>query len=1160
MPDQLPPVAAQTYDTSQHPATHSGEPTHSQDPPIPKIQGGGSSAGRTRASTNAAAAPPRQREDRLTDVAIDQRCGERQVSRIFDNSTDKQLGPHLLRTLTTFDSMDVAVGYFNLRGWSKLDEVVRNKVKTDRPVVRILIGMSTQGPQDETIDQLQNDVNGGTVNDADAEVARERRAELLHHLRLQLMRGIPSPADRVSLQNLRDRIADGSVELKVYTRRPLHGKTYVCHRVDDNTPIVGFVGSSNLTVPGLYSNDELNVDVTDYLGAKQLSEWFETKWVDRFSRPISDDLLALLDESWASKAGRPPYEVFLKVCFDLSQDVREGLAEYSVPREINDELLEYQKTAVKTLARRIMTRRGTMLGDVVGLGKTLTAIAVALMLREEHGLQPLIVCPKNLTGMWEEHLLRYDLHGRVVSYTRAARELPNLRRYGLVIVDESHTLRNDKRQDYIALQQYIQDWESKALLLTATPYNIRFLDVANQLGLYIGLDEDLGIQPSRALALNPRIADSVDGKTHSLRAFMKSDQSEDWKRLMGEHLVRRTRSFIQANHSQLDEEGREYLPIGEDGRFYFPNRVPVPLDHSFGATDPAARMADETSLASISTLRLPRYALGRYVSRTANPSDSEKQLLQRIERGRGQVAGFVRVNFYKRLSSCGFSFLVSIRRHIVRNRIFIYALENGLSIPTGTFIDAQISDDDDLDDEVPADAFDSDPGDLYQQLQRNSPSSVVWARSDLFTPTLLPDLRSDTSTLEGLLSHVGPWSTSADSKLQKLYELVETRHPNDKVLVFTEYKDTAEYVATALQAMGVAAVECATGQSEDATAIAVRFSPVSNSRLGQPKGSNVRVLIATDVLSEGQNLQDSHVVVNYDLPWAIIRLIQRAGRVDRIGQMSNVVNIYSFFHESVESVISLRQRIAQRLTANAEAFGSDEQFFGSTDETKAISDLYNGQLQDGEEESDVDAASLAFQRWQEAIKNFPEIADRVQRMPDMVDATRRARLTDASSGVACYVRTESGMDAFGFAAHGGDLRLLTGHEALRAFEAAPEEQGLPRHQDHDGSVKALVQGPLSKPETPAGRLRGVRLSVWRRLGGQLFERSPATEQALDALYQHPLTTEAERRLRSAIRSGAGDDDLAYRVTALHRDEKLVAVSRVGRDPIRVVSSMGVARE
>jgi len=1085
------------------------------------------------------------------------------VTRLLDN-INAQLGEHLQKTLDEFDSMDVAVGYFNLRGWRFFAPRIAAKELDEVATARILIGMSTLGPQDETLEELQVTVDGAPRLDADGEVARLRKSELLEQLRTQLMRGMPTPADRVTLRALRDALAAGSVEVKVFTRRPLHGKAYIFHRNDLNTPVIGFVGSSNLTAPGLTHNLELNVDVVDGTAAAGLAQWFEDRWNDRFSRPVTADLLDLIDESWATPHIRRPYEVFLKVCYDLSRDVREGLAEYSVPSEIETRLLEYQLTAVRTLARRIVTRQGTMLGDVVGLGKTLTAIAVALMLRNEYGYQPLVVCPKNLVSMWEQHLEAYDLHGRVVSYSMVHTLLPDLRRYPFVIVDESHTLRNDTRRDYRAVQDYIHANESRVLLLTATPYNVRFRDVANQLSLYIDDDEDLGISPTHALAQDPRLIDRVDGKITTLAAFRHSESAEDWKRLMSEHLVRRTRSFIRKNYAYKDATGREYLEFTDRQRFTFPTRVPLPISHSFGVDDPAARMASDHTLDLLTQLRLPRYGLGRYLRLGGALSPAETAFVDRLTRGRGNVAGFVRTTFYKRLSSCGQSFILSLRRHIARNELFSFALDQGLPIPTGTIVDTNLADDDDpTESELDrVERLGDEPAKRYDVLVEANPSGVTWIRAGLFTEALRADIDIDTRDLRRLLNSVGAWNPKSDSKLSALISLVQDKHTDEKVLIFTEYKDTATYIGAELRAAGVDGVAVATGDSEDPTALAQQFSPLSNALPGQhvPAVTNeLRVLVATDVLSEGQNLQDAHIIVNYDLPWAIIRLIQRAGRVDRIGQKADEVIIYSFFHESVDAVISLRQRIATRLEANAEAFGSDEQFFGTRGETKIIADLYNGALDDETNDAEeVDASSLAYQYWHDVETRDPDLAQKVAAMPDMLDATRSRRASEAMEGVACYVRTESGVDGYGFASPDGETRLLTGHEALRVFEASPGEEGRPLREDHDALLGALVRGPLAAPSALAGRLRGVRRNVWNRLGETLNNHNAATSEALDALYQHPLTADADRRLRRAIRNGISDKDLATRVAALHRDDGLIIQTRTGRDPVRIVSSMGVS--
>ena len=483
-------------------------------------------------------------------------------------------------------------------------------------------------------------------------------------------------------------------------------------------------------------------------------------------------------------------------------------------------------------------------------------------------------------------------------------------------------------------------------------------------------------------------------------------------------------------------------------------------------------------------------------------------------------------------------------------------------MPTGTIIDTNLTDDDDptTSDLDTAERLGDDPSRRYEALLASNPSGVSWVRPSLFTSALRADLDADTAALRQLLDSYGIWDPRVDSKLSALIELISEKHPNDKVLVFTEYKDTADYVGSVLRAAGIADVAVATGASEDPTQLARRFAPISNALPGQEAldvNNELRVLIATDVLSEGQNLQDAHIVVNYDLPWAIIRLIQRAGRVDRVGQQSDMVLLYSFFHESVDAVISLRQRIAARLKANAEAFGSDEQFFGTDGEIKTLTDLYNGTLDEPNEADDVDASSLAYQYWRAAEQQDPDLARRVALMPDMVDATRRRRVTEPDDGVVCYVRTEGGVDGFGRAKPDGSSRLLTGNEALRAFEADPHEDGATLRDDHDQLLGTLVTGPLATPAALAGRLRGVRRSIWRRLGETLQNHDAETSAALEALYQHPLTAEADRRLRRAIRAGISDDDLATRIAALHRDGQLVIESRTGRDPVRIVSSMGV---
>ncbi len=192
-----------------------------------------------------------------------------------------------------------------------------------------------------------------------------------------------------------------------------------------------------------------------------------------------------------------------------------------------------------------------------------------------------------------------------------------------------------------------------------------------------------------------------------------------------------------------------------------------------------------------------------------------------------------------------------------------------------------------------------------------------------------------------LISSLVPqWDSQNDRKLSALEKLLKEQHPDEKVLIFTQFADTADYITNELKRRGIDKIEKATGDNaKDVITLAKRFSPISNG-FNLPNKEQIRVLVSTDVLSEGQNLQDAHIIVNFDLLWAIIRLIQRAGRVDRLGQTSSQIFCYSFLPEDgVEKIIKLRDKLKHRIKENAEVVGSDEVFFDG--DPVNIEDLYN---------------------------------------------------------------------------------------------------------------------------------------------------------------------------------------------------------------------------
>ena len=870
---------------------------------------------------------------------------------IYDNTTDTtRLGPALRKSLVHFDTVDIATGYIDLRGWSDMADILDSKTVSteDGPAARVLVGMVAPADSKQLLDSLQDDVQvpkpGSDVHDLES--ALVRRDQLVAHLRTQLMRGLATSAGQATLQTLKQQLRDGVVAMRVFTEKPLHGKTYIFHAPEDgHLRRWAYVGSSNLTGAGLHRNLELNIDVQDSDATLKLAGWFDERWDDRFSLDITAEIIELIEESWADQQQPTPFEVYLKVCHSLSQDARDGMG-YVLPKSMSDLLLDYQESAVRTLSRRIVRRGGTMLGDVVGLGKTLTAVATALMLQAAEDYSTLVLCPKNLQGMWEQHVEEYDISGRVVPYSMVDKVLPELKRFNLVICDESHNLRNNNTVAYEVIQSYIRSNGSKVLLLTATPYNLAFTDVANQIGLYIDEDQDLGIVPTEALRRDPTLSSKVDGKITTLLAFKRSEEAEDWRRLMSDHLVRRTRSFIKRTASTETVVGpdgapeeREYLEFANGQKFHFPTRIATPLSHAFAEHDPAGLMEEDHTLDAIQNLILARYRLADYDNPRAKHTAEDVKHLDDIRSGRGNVSGFVRVGLFKRMSSSGHSFILSLQRQRARNELFIHAIDHGLPLPLGSHSDKQMAV---SDQDVEGGSDEAIGATHYDALVSALPPNTKWLNSTVLKPSLKKDLVTDNETITGLLDQFGNWDPQRDSKVNALIDLLAEEHPGEKVLVFTEYSDTARYVARALTEAGVANVGLATGDTKDIADVTRRFSPHSNDLPNQREtaavegGDQINILVATDVLSEGQNLQDSHIIVNYDLPWAIIRIIQRAGRVDRIGQRSDTVNVYLITHEKIEQQLNLRKRIKARLGASAEAFGSDERFFGGDEEIKRL--------------------------------------------------------------------------------------------------------------------------------------------------------------------------------------------------------------------------------
>lgn len=1125
------------------------------------------------------------------------------MPRIFDN-IEQELLKTLRETLQLSTHADFCVGYFNLRGWKQIDSYIERWGGGEGKCCRLLVGMSRL-PQDElreTLSLIKSEAG------LDNRVATRLKKRLAEEFKEQLTFGVPTDEDEAGLRRLAAQIKAQKVVVKLFLRHQLHAKLYLLFRPDPINPTTGYLGSSNLTFAGLSQQGELNIDVLDHDATQKLARWFEDRWNDRWCLDISKELVEIIETSWARVEPVPPYHIYLRIAYHLSQEARAGLTEFTIPRDFGDTLFEFQKAAVKIAAHHLNKRGGVLIGDVVGLGKTLMATAVARIMEDDHGLETLIICPKNLVPMWEDYRQQYRLHAKVVSISQVARELPGLRRYRLVLIDESHNLRNREGKRFRAIQEYIEENESKCILLSATPYNKTYLDLSNQLRLFVKEDRDLGIRPERLLR---EMGETEFMRKHqcpvrSLQAFEKSPHADDWRDLMRLYLVRRTRSFIEENYAQTDPAtGRKYLTFGDGTQSTFPVRKPktVKFKLSDTETDQYAQLYSQQIVDAINALMLPRYGLGNYIAATPHqaPAPHEGGIIQNLSRAGQRLKGFCRTNLFKRLESSGQAFLLSIERHILRNYVFLHALENNLPLPIGTqdigLLDSRIFDEDADSDADTSDLLDEEgegvqsegfqgplrteqdfkrkAAEVYDEYTRKHQRRFKWLRADLFVPSLAKDLEADAQALFRVFHECGEWQAETDAKLAMLMDLLVKAHPSQKVIVFTQFADTVRYLERELRSRGIERIAGVTGDSADPVVLAWKFSPESNNKRAQVKPEDeLRVLIATDVLSEGQNLQDGAIVVNFDLPWAIIRLIQRVGRVDRIGQQAETIICYSFLPaEGVERIIRLRARIRQRLQENAEVVGADESFFEDDRNDKAVLDLYNEKagIFDGEADTEVDLASYAYQIWKNAIDRNPELEQVIESLPPVVYSTKPHQATDKEpAGALVYMKTPEGNDALAWMNEQGESVTESQFTILRMAECAPDTSALPRQPNHHELVRKAVELIVEEEKTVGGQLgrpSGARFRTYERLKryaeevkGSLFE-SPELHKAIEEMYRYPLRQTAIDTLNRQLRSGVSDQDLAALVVALRQEERLCLIheEEQAKEP-RIICSLGLAKK
>ena len=1073
---------------------------------------------------------------------------------IYDNlSEETQLLTRLVSELGASKRADVCVGYFSIHGYKDIASQLAHYHGGEGSQLRVIVGMANSPHLDARKASRQTTGDSGLTN----EQIHMRKKAAIELFADQFSFRTPNKSDEDGLKQLLEDLRHEKITIRLYTRHQLHAKLYITYENAnrDQYRDVAFLGSNNFTAAGLRGQGELAVDEANSDIVEKYTEWFEDRWSDRGTVDISKELIALIENEWTRDA--TPYEIYLKMVFHMSQDALSG-DRYEIPAHIRRDLLDFQLSAVQLAARHVETRGGALLGDVVGLGKSLMAASLIALFSKMYGWSTLILCPKNLESMWRDAYVRkYDLNAEVLPISMINTLASNQRNYKLIIVDESHNLRNPESKAFQVIRDFIAGRNAKVVLLSATPYNISSADIATQLRLFVQPDERLPVRPERWLRETPapeKATKLTNTRPDTLHGFSLSHFPEDWRDLLRLFMVRRTRAFIQEHYAKYDDQRKQhYLTFGDGSRSYFPHRIPKTAKFTVTEGDQYHRLYSTTVIDIIGDLQLPRYGLQSYVIDEKHLTSTELQIVQDLGRAGSRLKGFARSSFFKRLESSGSVFLLSLQRHILRNAMLVHALTNGLPVPVGQFdaaeFDASINDEDFL-----FGSEDDDAGMLLAESAANlykivENSNVRWLRSEIFRPALKQALLDDITNLQSIINMVGIWQPTQDEKLHALEILLTRTHGSKKVVVFTQFADTAHYIVTNLVKRGVQAIAEVTGKSDAPHKIADRFSPIAR-KVQITTANELRIIVATDVLSEGQNLQDAHIVVNYDLPWAVIRLVQRAGRVDRIGQQAPEIWCYSFLPtDGVEAVLGLRRRIAERLTKSGDIIGGIEQLLEDLTDESAVKDYFTERSDVyKEKDDDVDMASYCYQIWNQAITTNRMYEHYIPKLPPQIRSAKTHISGDGEPyGVLSFVRTRSGLSTLTYTNQADEV---VSNNAKRILDVAACQMNEPRQElspRHDEQVDALLRDITESyraQEVGIGPANSARNRTYHRLEQFIqktigFYRDIELERIVERMVNTPFTEPSIDALNIVLRSKEiRDQDLVDRVKSLSRDGKL----------------------
>lgn len=822
----------------------------------------------------------------------------------FTNEPGQKLEDRFKRTLKDVQYFDILVGYFRTSGFHKLYQEFESIDK-----IRILVGLNADK---KAVDIIQS-VHQETLNFESHTNTKEKFAA---NIKQELYESDDNYDVEFGIAKFIEYIKSGKLEIKAYPSHNIHAKVYISRFHEDDRDFGRVItGSSNFSESGLNSQYEFNVELKNNSDVKFALYKFEELWKDAVD--LSQIYIDTVEkETWLNDE-ITPYELYLKFLYEYFKEnlAKKDSLDIQLPK--NFMKLEYQHEAVRTLSDIVDKYNGCFIADVVGLGKTY----IAAMYMQNLPGKKLIISPPPIIGSWEDAIFDFGVRGaKVVSLGKLEQiKKQGYEDYNYIFVDEAHRFRNEQTEQYRLLHQIC--YGKKVILITATPLNNSIYDFYPLIKLFQSpKDSDIpGMKNLEGFFANARgKLKSLDKGTPEYLDEVKNVSKTVRNKVLKYIMIRRTRQDVKEYFKKDIEKQGLYFPDVET-----PHRIIYNYDEF------------TNNIFNDTIKKLKEFTFARY--QPGNNLKDEYKLSDFAKTQEHNLVGFMKTMLVKRLESSKYAFMQTIERFIKSYEQFIDMYNNGT-----VYVSKKINVYDYLDND--------DEESLLSLLDKDSKAKIY--RQSQFKDDFIEKLNFDLSILKFIKKS---WlEVSHDFKKEDFLKYLDQDSllSKNKMIIFTESMETGQDLYNSLvtkygdSVIFYSSSACRYKNSSVTSNTVKDLIHLNYDPKNKEQSDDIRILITTDVLAEGINLHRSNIIINYDLPWNPTRVLQRVGRVNRVGTKFDKIHIYNFFPTSTaDSELGLEDNIKAKIQAFHETLGEDAKYL-SEEETTTNHKLFGERLYD----------------------------------------------------------------------------------------------------------------------------------------------------------------------------------------------------------------------